>query len=96
MAVGLSLACLVAKGNAAQYTAFSLKVAQQRIEKGVLRQAQDDTWRKTEPEVLSLGGINKVEGFVYDETNKDLILVGDHEEGRAPLTLEDLVVAGQH
>lgn len=42
---------------------------------------------------MGLGGINKVQGFVYDQKNGDLILVGDHEEGRAPLTLEDLVVA---
>jgi hypothetical protein len=73
--------------SASQYTAFSLKVAQQRIEKS------GANWRQREPEVLNLGGINKVEGFVYDTTAKDLILVGDHESDRATLTLDDLVVA---
>lgn len=79
------LLCFTA--HAAQYTAFSLKVAQQRIEKA------GEGWRQKEPEVVSLGDINKVEGFVYDEKTGDPILVGDHEEGRAALTLDDLVVA---
>jgi len=43
--------------------------------------------------VVSLAGINHVEGFVYDTATADLILVGSYEEGRAPLTLDDLVVA---
>ena len=79
--------CLAARASANQYTAFSLKVAQQRIEKA------GENWRQTEPEVLNLGGINKVEGFVYDTATMDLILVGDHESDRATLTLDDLVVA---
>ena len=73
--------------EAAQYTAFSLRVAQERIE------AAGDGWREKEPEVLSLGGINRVEGFVYDDEHEDLILVGEHDETRADLTLDDLVVA---
>lgn len=87
LALATFLLCLVGQAHAAQYTAFSLKVAQQRIEK------VGETWRQSQPEVLGLGGTNHVEGFVYDEKNGDLILVGDHEEGRAPLTLDDLVVA---
>ncbi|MBM3501171.1 MAG: hypothetical protein FJX74_21165, partial [Armatimonadetes bacterium] len=81
--VGLPACC----GWAEQYTAFSLKVAQQRIE------AAGQGWREREPEVLSLGGITRVEGFVYDQPNVDLILVGDQDETRADLTLDDLVVA---
>jgi len=50
-------------------------------------------WRNKEPEVFNLGRINHVEGFVYDKERGDLILVGQDEEGRAPLTLDDLVVA---
>ncbi|MCX6844394.1 MAG: tetratricopeptide repeat protein [candidate division WOR-3 bacterium] len=79
--------CLASAAFASQYTAFSLRVAQQRIEKA------GANWRQSEPEVLDLGGINKVEGFVYDTAAKDLILVGDHESDRAILTLDDLVVA---
>jgi tetratricopeptide (TPR) repeat protein len=73
--------------HAEQYTAYSLKVAQQRV-----REAGDN-WRQREPEVTNLAGINKVEGFVFDSTASDLILVGQREEGRAVLTLDDLVVA---
>jgi tetratricopeptide (TPR) repeat protein len=72
---------------AEEYVAFSLGVARQRIERA------GEGWREKEPEIVSLAGINKVEGFVYDTAGGDLILVGEHEEGRAPLTLDDLVVA---
>jgi tetratricopeptide (TPR) repeat protein len=86
----LAIACglfPLSRASAAEYTAFSLNVAQQRISRA------GGGWRTVEPEVLSLGSINKVDGFVYDEEAGDLILVGEHEEGRAPLTLDDLVVA---
>lgn len=73
--------------SADQYTAYSLKIAQQRIEQA------GANWREKEPEVASLGGINKVEGFVFDRASDDLILVGQREEGRSPLALDDLVVA---
>ncbi len=85
----LTLVCSLAAGalHGAEYVAFSLKVAQERVEKGPER------WRQKEPEVLMLAGINRIEGFVYDRDAKDLILVGRREEGRAPLTLDDLAVA---
>jgi tetratricopeptide (TPR) repeat protein len=90
--IGMTFAVLITLGpsvsvHADQYIAYSLKVAQERIE-----QAGDD-WRQKESEVASLGGINKVEGFVFDSTAGDLILVGKREEGRVALTLDDLVVA---
>ena len=81
----LGLTCAVA--TAAQYTAYSLKVAQQRIEKAGV------SWREKEPEVFKLAGISRVEGFVYDRANNDLILVGEKDETRAALTLDDLAVA---
>lgn len=84
-AVALLLHALPAAGL--EYTAFSLKVARQRIE-----QAGED-WRTEEPDVFHLADINQVEGFVYDEDAGDLILVGRHVAERAPLTLDDLVVA---
>ncbi len=73
--------------SAEQYTAYSLKITQQRIEQAGAH------WREKEPEVASLGGINKVEGFVSDRASDDLTLVGQREEGRSPLALDDLVVA---
>jgi tetratricopeptide (TPR) repeat protein len=72
---------------ATQYTAYSLKIAQQRIDRA------GENWRRKEPDVANLAGINKVEGFVYDSNAADLILVGEHEQDRANLTLDDLVVA---
>lgn len=69
------------------YIAFSMKTAQQHIENSC------DNWRKEKPEVYNLAQINKVEGFVYDTESNDLILVGQHEDNRVDLTLDDLVVA---
>jgi tetratricopeptide (TPR) repeat protein len=70
-----------------RYIAYSLKGAQQRIARA------GDNWRQKEPEVMGLGGINKMVGFVFDNSAGDLILVGQKEQGRAALTLDDLVVA---
>jgi hypothetical protein len=72
---------------AEQYTAFSLKVAQQQIEQF------GAAWRERAPAVLTLGGINRVDGFVYDSKGGDLILVGERDERRATLTSDDLVAA---
>jgi len=74
-------------GQPAWHVAFSLKAARKRVEKakGNLRVADPYAWQ--------LGGINSVQGFVYDAAEDDLILVGEIDEGRAPLTLDDLVVA---
>jgi len=84
----LALLCvLTSVAHATQYTAYSLKVAQQRIERA------GQSWRQKEPDVANLAGINKVEGFVFDAATSDLIIVGQKDEGRAPLTLDDLVVA---
>jgi len=66
------------------YVALSLKKARVRIA-GKLPGLDPDIWL--------LGGINRVRGFVYDRENGDLILVGAIEPDRAPLTLDDLVVA---
>jgi len=87
VAVVGALLALGSPGQAAQYTAFSLKVAQARIERA------GEGWREQETDVAKLADINKVEGFVYEAATGDLILVGQHEEDRAPLNLDDLVVA---
>jgi len=73
--------------SALDYRTFSLKVARQRVE------SAGQNWRQKETEVWKLADINKVEGFVYDQNNDDLILVGQYVEGRSPLTLDDLAVA---
>jgi tetratricopeptide (TPR) repeat protein/peptidoglycan hydrolase-like protein with peptidoglycan-binding domain len=71
----------------APYVAFSLKTARDRIA------AAGAGFRSTDGEVFWLSGINRVQGFVYDSETEDLILVGAREAGRAPLSLDDLVVA---
>jgi len=73
--------------QAGRYLAYSLKAAQRRIE-----QAGQD-WRRSEPEVASLGGMTRIAGFVFDRTSGDLVLAGQKEPGRTALTLDDLVVA---
>jgi len=73
---------------AAEYVAFSLKVAQEHIEAG-----DGSDWRKKQPEVFYLGGITKICGLVYDRKSNDLILVGQQDPKRPILTLDDFVVA---
>jgi len=79
--------CVLSHAQAAQYTAFSLKVAQQRI------QQVGRDWRASDSDLVNLAGINQVEGFVYDQEAGDLILVGTKQPGRTALTLDDLAVA---
>lgn len=72
-----------------EYIAFSLAVAQERIEAA----GQRRDWRTTEPEVFQLGGINNAVGLVIDRARPDIILVGHHDPDRPPLTLDDFAVA---
>jgi hypothetical protein len=44
-------------------------------------------------EVLELGGITRIAGMVYEQRTRDLIVVGQINEGEARITLDDLVVA---
>jgi tetratricopeptide (TPR) repeat protein len=69
------------------YMAFSLRVAEERVKRA------GANFRDSDSDLYWLAGINLVRGFVYDPENRDLILVGAHEEGRVPLTLDDVVVA---
>jgi tetratricopeptide (TPR) repeat protein len=84
----LSTTIAVTPARAEEYVAFSLGVAQKRIEA-----AGGADWRKEEPEVFSLGGITKVRGLVYDRKTQDMILVGERDPKRPILTLDDLAVA---
>jgi len=66
--------------------AVSLKVLQQR-----LQQCPD---KKAAPrELLQLAGLTRVLGYVVDEANHDLILVGQDAPNLPPLYLDDLTVA---
>ena len=74
---------------AAEYVAFSLRVAQKRI----VSTPMGKDYRKLHPEVFTLGGITKIRGLVYDRKNEDVILVGERDPERSILTLDDFVVA---
>ncbi|TSA10228.1 MAG: DUF1598 domain-containing protein [Deltaproteobacteria bacterium] len=65
--------------------AFSLKVLQQRLK------ASPETLRKGE--VMHLAGVTKINGYVIDEANHDLILFGEVNPNWPPLYLDDFVVA---
>jgi len=70
----------------AEYVAYSLGVAQQRV------QASSRGFRGDE-ELVKLAGMTRIEGLVIDRESNDLILVGSVEPGRPGLTLDDLAVA---
>ncbi|MBM3236667.1 tetratricopeptide repeat protein [Candidatus Poribacteria bacterium] len=86
--VALSTAVAVTPAYAEEYIAFSLGVAQKRIET-----SGGTDWRKEQPEVFTLGGITKIRGLVYDRKTVDMILVGERDPKRPILTLDDLAVA---
>jgi hypothetical protein len=69
---------------ASEYVAFSLKVAERKI-------MSDRNWRSSE--VFDLGGLTAIKGLVIDRETGDIILVGEKDPNRAPLTLDDFVVA---
>lgn len=75
--------------HAAEYVAFSLKAAQEKI----TSTPKGEDYRKLYPEVFTLGGITAVKGLVYDQKTGDIILVGERDTDRAILTLDDFVVA---
>ncbi|HAV42563.1 TPA: hypothetical protein DCX15_00900, partial [bacterium] len=74
---------------AAEYVAFSLKVAQERI----TSTSKGRDYRILYPEVFTLDGITAVRGLVYDRKTKDTILIGENDKSRATLTLDDFAVA---
>ena len=67
--------------------AISLKVLQERVKRCVAK-------RKCPENILELCGLKKICGFVIDEKNRDLILVGKVDTTSfPPLYLEDFVIA---
>ena len=65
------------------FIAYSLKIAEQRMKKE----------GKSSSQVMKLGDITAIAGMVYDEKNRDLLIVGQSNKGQPEITLDDLVVA---
>lgn len=66
--------------------AISLKVLQEKVKDCMADGTCPD-------DILQLGGIKKVTGYVIDEKNKDIILIGNVDDTSPPLYLEDFVIA---
>lgn len=80
---GLFVCSLAGIAQAAVFKAYSLQEAERRL-------------RRTTPvdsELTRLGEITAMAGLVYDKETGDLILVGQVEENREPILLDDFVVA---
>lgn len=81
----ITLLLSLANLDSAEYIAYSLKVAQER-----LKLSQGEPFN---PELVSLGGITRLAGLIYDQKDGDIILIGQASQERQPLTLDDLVSA---
>ena len=66
--------------------ALSLRVLQNRLQDCQKRGPCPD-------ELLQMAGIRKIKGYLIDEKTRDLILLGQADENRPPLYLEDWVIA---
>lgn len=69
-----------------QGRAISLKVFQEKIEDCMAKGSCPEN-------ILQLCGIKKVLGYIIDERNRDIILIGEVDETSPPLYLEDFVIA---
>lgn len=81
----ITLLLPLANLDSAEYIAYSLKAAQERLK---LSQGEPSS-----PELISLAGITRVAGLICDQKIGDLILIGQASQERKPLTLDDLVSA---
>jgi len=61
--------------HAAEYVAYSLKAAEERI--------ADAQGNQLSPELLNLAGLTAVRGLVYDRETEDIILVGERNLERS-------------
>jgi len=68
------------------YRAISLKVLQERL-KAV------DGSRVSSRDIRQMAGITRIEGYILDEANQDLVLFGEVEHHYPTLRLDDVVVA---
>jgi len=69
--------------EAGSFIAYSMKEAQKRFE----------ATSSVNNEVKELGGITDLAGMVYDDKNRDLIIVGQANKGKPKINLDDFVVA---
>ncbi len=67
--------------------AVSLRVLQQRLKVCL----QEDSC--SQAALLQLAGLRRIIGYVVDEANHDLILVGEKDDSLPPLYLEDFIIA---
>ena len=75
----LSAKCSLADSH---YMAYSMKAAEQFLKEK----------RRHGSHVIKLGGITAIAGMVYDQRNKDIIIVGQANKGLPEITVDDLVV----
>jgi len=73
-------------GEDNHYRAVSLKVLENRLK------SSSGKGRYT-GEILRLAGLESIDGYILDEANQDIVLMGQVEAGWPPLYLEDFVVA---
>lgn len=66
--------------------AISLKVIQRKVEECMAKENCPE-------DILQLYGVKKVLGYVIDERNRDIILIGKVDDTSPPLYLEDFVLA---
>ena len=69
--------------QAGPFIAYSLQEAERRLKSSMDISA----------ELLEIGGITQIAGLVYDQSNEDLIIVGQVNKGNQKITLDDFVVA---
>lgn len=69
-----------------QGRAISLKVLQKKVEECMAK-------RNCSEDILQLNDIKRLTGYVIDEKNRDIILVGKIDDTSPPLYLEDFVIA---
>ncbi|MCX7918130.1 MAG: DUF1598 domain-containing protein [bacterium] len=84
----ISIFCLlfafhtIAQETNSPITALSLKVLQQQLQAG-----------SVSPELMQLGGLKRIDGFILDKKNQDVILFGTTTGSAPALQLDDLVIA---
>ena len=71
------------EASASRYLAFSLSEAQARLARG----------DSTREELTTIAGVNIIAGGVYDQSRRDIILVGQRVPQQPSATLDDLAVA---
>lgn len=79
--LGISVLISSCSDSYNHFMAYSMKAAEQSLKKG-----------NYNSEIRKLGGITTIAGMVYDQGNKDLIIVGQVNKGLPAITVDDLVV----